>query len=138
MNGVAVGANYVVQGVRRTLDVGFLQIFSVALEARFENLLGLHQREGVRDGVGASARCNVIFARTVAAFAACLIGRAVPGSNRLKVRIFIKAGPNICMADFTNVTSQVAFGGRGCLSGRRGCLSGGRGCLSVSVNGDHE
>lgn len=122
MDGMTIGAHYVVQSVCRTLDVGFLQILGVALEARFQDLLGLHERKGVGNGVASPAGRHMILPRTVTSLAARSIGWQIAGGDRLVVWVFIKRRPDVRMTDFTNVTPEVTVASRRslCVGGKSG------------------
>jgi hypothetical protein len=110
---VAIGADYVVQGVSGSADVGAAQSFRVAPQTVVQNLPGLQLREG-HDGSFAAARLDMGLSRAVTPLASGVFGRFLSGGDAFVMRILVKVSPNVRVAGAAYVTADEA--------GRRGRL----------------
>src|SRR5713226_9520423 len=106
---MAIGADYIVQRVRRAADIGSAQSFCVAPQTVVQNGLRLKLGEG-HDGGLAAARLDVSLTRTMAAFAPCSFGWLLAGSNAPVVGILIKSGPDVGVAGPANVAADKGGG----------------------------
>jgi len=107
VDGVAVGADHVVQGVSGTADIGAAQSFGVATETIVQNLLGLQLRKG-HDGSFAAARLDMGLSRAMTALASGAFRRFLAGGNAFVMRILEKSSPNIGVAGAAYVTANEA------------------------------
>ena len=106
---MAIGANYVVQRVRRAADIGSAQSFRVASQTVVQNGFRLKLGEG-HDGGLAAARLDVSLSGAVAAFAPCSFGWLLAGSNAPVVGILIKGKPDVRVAGPANVAAYKSGG----------------------------
>jgi hypothetical protein len=106
---MAIGADYVVQRVRRAADIGSAQSLCVATQTVVQNGLGPKLGEG-HDGGFAAARLDVSLARTMAAFAPCSLGWLLARSNASIVGILMEGGPDVRVAGPANVAAYEGGG----------------------------
>ena len=109
VDGMAIGADYVAQRVRRAANIGSAQSFRVAPQTVVQYGLRLKLGEG-NDGSLAAARLDVGLTRTVAAFAPCSFGWLLARSNAPVVGILIKGGPDVRVAGPANVAAYKGGG----------------------------
>lgn len=110
VNGMTVRADYVGQRVCRAADIGFCEIAGVAGEAGVQDGLRLHQREGMRNGGFAAARCYVSLPRPVTALASGTLGRQISVGDALIVRVLVKVEPDIGVTSLTYLAADVFIG----------------------------
>ena len=94
MDGVAAGADHVVQSVLGPADVGAADGLGVAAQAGVENFRRRQFREG-DDGGFAALRLDVSLAGSMAAFASGPIGGFFSGGDAFEVRVFVEIGPDV-------------------------------------------
>lgn len=82
----------------------------MAGQAGVERLSRRHQGERARNGGFASAGCDVITARAMAAFASGLILRFLAGGDGLEVWVFIEVEPDIGVAGFADLAAHELVG----------------------------
>jgi hypothetical protein len=108
---MAVGADHIRLSVGRAADVGLGQILCVAVEAGIQYFYGRHQRESAGNGRPASAFPHMTLGRAMATLAAGNGGWKVSRSDALVMRVLIKIEPDVGMADFADLTTEIASGG---------------------------
>ena len=94
---MAIRADDVGFRVRRAADVGSGEILRVAAQARVGHLRRSHLRK-CGDCVFSASGRHMSFARTVTTFATRLIGRRIPGRDRLVVRVHIDVAQSALVA----------------------------------------
>ena len=107
VDGVAIGADHVVEGMGGAADVGTAQGFGVAAEAIVQNLLGLELGKS-HDGSFAAVRLDVGLTRAVTCLASGTFGRFLTGGDALIVRILVKISPNVRVAGAAHVAPDEA------------------------------
>ena len=109
MDGMAVGADYLVLRMGGPADIGSAKRLIVASQAVIHDLPGFELRES-DDGCFPAARLDVSLAGTVATLAARPFGRLVARGDALIVRILVEIQPYIGVAGSTDVTSDEVAG----------------------------
>jgi hypothetical protein len=112
MDGVAVGANDVVESVLRTSYVGACEGFSVTAQAIIQNLARVKLRESDDSGFAAMG-LNVQFAGTMATLTSGSLRSLIARGDALKMRIFVESRPYIGMARAANVAADETAGSDG-------------------------
>jgi hypothetical protein len=105
VNGVAIGADYVVQSVGGAADVGAAQGFGVAAQAVVENLLGLQFRKSNNRGLAAPG-FDVGLTGAVAALASGTVWRFFSGGDALVMGVLVEVGPNVGVASAAYVATD--------------------------------
>lgn len=121
MNRVATGARDAVESVLGALNVRLTQILHMACQAILQHRARLHDRECMGDRRLAAACSHMRLRGTVTALAARALGRQIPHSNALEVRILVEVTPDIGMTGLADVTSEVMVYLRGRGGRRRLC-----------------
>src|SRR5690349_1419636 len=107
MDGVAVRAYDVVQGMLGSPYVRAVQILCVAPEAIRQNGARRHQRESVRNRVLSAPRFDVCSRWTMAALAARALRRFRARRKTLEVRVLVEILENVGMASAADIASDV-------------------------------
>lgn len=94
MDGVAVGADDVVERMLGSAYVGARQGLGVATQAIVEDFTRLQLRESDDRGF-AAVRVDVRLAGTMATLTSGALRWFLPGSDAFEVRVFVEAGPHI-------------------------------------------
>ncbi len=97
VDGMAIRAANVTEGMRGPANIRAGNLFLVAGEARVDRRLRIQKRE-CDDRVLAAASLDMFLARSVTTFTTCFFKRLFSGGNALVVRIPEEAGPHIGMA----------------------------------------
>ena len=111
VNGMAIGSDHVVQGVRAAADVGSRNGLRVAAQARIENFCRADLREDA-NGFFAAAGVEVVASRAVATLATGVFGLFLAGDNALIVRVAVEGFQEFLVAGATHLAADVVVGDR--------------------------